>query len=139
MTDHAEPSAKTTPEYALMPAYGSRPKCCSLSHAWPPKSSRRQPVVRRSGGIDRLFKKNTQQGDGICIEITEDTVYIDIYVALKNDMIVRDVSREIQHEVRRAPSPKWSACRLAASTSTSKILIIRKRLRVRTASRLFEA
>jgi uncharacterized alkaline shock family protein YloU len=46
------------------------------------------------GGIDRLFKKNTQQGDGICIEITEDTVFIDIYVALQNDVIVREVSRK---------------------------------------------
>jgi len=54
------------------------------------------------GGVNRLFKKNIQQGDGLWIEITEDTVNIDIYVALKNDVIVRDVSREIQREVQRA-------------------------------------
>ena len=54
------------------------------------------------GGVNRLFKKNFQQGDGICIEVTEDAVFIDIYVALKNDVIVRDVSREIQREVQRA-------------------------------------
>lgn len=54
------------------------------------------------GGIDRLFKKNVQQADGICLEMTGETVYIDIYVALKNDVIVREVSREIQHGVQRA-------------------------------------
>ena len=54
------------------------------------------------GGIDRLFKKDSKQSDGILIEITDDTVYIDIYVALKNDVLVREVSREIQREVQRS-------------------------------------
>lgn len=54
------------------------------------------------GGVNRLFKKNIQQGDGLCIEFTEDAVYIDIYVALKNNVIVRDVCRDIQREVQRA-------------------------------------
>jgi len=54
------------------------------------------------GGVNRLFKKNFQQGEGLCIEFTDDVVYIDIYVALQPDVIVRDVCRDIQYEVQRA-------------------------------------
>jgi uncharacterized alkaline shock family protein YloU len=54
------------------------------------------------GGVNRLFKKNIQQADGLVIEFTEDAVYIDIYVALKSEVIVRDVCRDIQSEVQRA-------------------------------------
>ena len=54
------------------------------------------------GGVNRLFKKNIQQADGLVIELTEDAVYIDIYVALQNDVVVRDVCRDIQRSVQRA-------------------------------------
>lgn len=54
------------------------------------------------GGVNRLFKKNIQVGDGVSIEVTDDAVYIDIYVALKNDVLIREVGREIQREVQRA-------------------------------------
>ena len=54
------------------------------------------------GGVNRLFKKNIQQADGLVIEFTEEAVYIDIYVALQNEVIVRDVCRDIQYEVQRA-------------------------------------
>ena len=103
MTDHADHSAKTTPEYAPQASVRIAPEVLLTIARLTAKSV---PGVSRlcavPGGIDRLFKKNAQQGDGICIEMTEDTVFIDIYVALKNDVIVRDVSREIQREVQRA-------------------------------------
>ena len=103
MTDHAGPSAKTTPEYSPHASVRIAPEVLLTIARL---TAKKVPGVSRlcavPGGIDRLFKKNTQQGDGICIEITEDTVFIDIYVALKNDVIVRDVSREIQREVQRA-------------------------------------
>jgi uncharacterized alkaline shock family protein YloU len=54
------------------------------------------------GGVNRLFKKNFVQGDGLCIETSDEAVFIDIYVALKHDVVVRDVCREIQYEVQRA-------------------------------------
>ena len=54
------------------------------------------------GGVNRLFKKNVQQGEGLCIEIADEAVYIDIYVNLKHDVVVRDVCRKIQYEVQRA-------------------------------------
>jgi uncharacterized alkaline shock family protein YloU len=38
------------------------------------------------------------------IEIEDDIVYVDIYVILKNEVNVRDVSHNIQHEVSRAIS-----------------------------------
>ena len=103
MTDHAEPSAKTTPKYSPHASVRIAPEVLLTIARL---TAKKVPGVSRlcavPGGIDRLFKKNTQQGDGISIEITEDTVFIDIYVALKNDVIVRDVSREIQREVQRA-------------------------------------
>jgi uncharacterized alkaline shock family protein YloU len=93
MTDYSENVGKTTiaPEVLLTIARLTTKKI--------PGVSRLCPVP---GGVNRLFKKNIQQGDGICIELTEDAVYIDIYVALAHDVIVRDVSREIQREVQRA-------------------------------------
>jgi uncharacterized alkaline shock family protein YloU len=93
MPDYPDNLGKTTiaPEVLLTIARLTAKKISGVSRLCPVP-----------GGIDRLFKKNIQQGDGICIEITEDTVFIDIYVALKNDVIVRDVCREIQREVQRA-------------------------------------
>jgi uncharacterized alkaline shock family protein YloU len=93
MTDYPENEGKTTiaPEVLLTIARLAAKKI--------PGVSRLCPVP---GGIDRLFKKNTQQGDGISIEVTEGTVFIDVYVALNNDVLVREVSREIQREVQRS-------------------------------------
>jgi uncharacterized alkaline shock family protein YloU len=56
-----------------------------------------------SGGVNRLFKRGI--GEGVRIEIkADDSVYADLYVILKNDVNIRDVSREIQHQVARAIS-----------------------------------
>ncbi len=95
MTDYPENAGKTTiaPEVLLTIA--------RLTAKNIPGVSRLCPVP---GAVNRLFKKNVQMGDGICLEITENTVFIDIYVALKHDVIVRDVGREIQREVLRAIS-----------------------------------
>lgn len=55
------------------------------------------------GGVNRLFQRGI--GEGVRIEIREDeAVYADLYVILKNDVNVRDVSRKIQHKVARAIS-----------------------------------
>jgi uncharacterized alkaline shock family protein YloU len=54
------------------------------------------------GNVNRLFKKNIQQGEGVNIEIVDDAVYLDVYVALKQDVLVREAGREIQREVQRA-------------------------------------
>ena len=53
----------------------------------------------------RLLKSRRGQGDdGIHIEIQDDMVYADLYVILKHDVNIREVSRNIQHNVARAIS-----------------------------------
>jgi uncharacterized alkaline shock family protein YloU len=42
--------------------------------------------------------------DGVQVEVEDDTVYLDLYVILKSDVNVREVSRTIQQEVTRAIS-----------------------------------
>jgi uncharacterized alkaline shock family protein YloU len=53
--------------------------------------------------VNRLLKR-TQRREGVLIEVLDNMVYIDIYVILKNDVNVRDVSHNIQREVSRAIS-----------------------------------
>lgn len=53
--------------------------------------------------VNQLLKR-TQKREGVLIEVVDDVVYADIYVVLKNDVNVRDVSHNIQHEVTRAIS-----------------------------------
>lgn len=55
------------------------------------------PVV----GVNRIFKR-AQIQEGVQIEIIDDLVFIDLYVVLKHDVNVRDVSRNIQSDVARA-------------------------------------
>jgi uncharacterized alkaline shock family protein YloU len=53
--------------------------------------------------VNQLLKR-TQKREGVSIEVLDDVVYLDIYVILKNDINVRDVSHNIQNEVARAIS-----------------------------------
>ncbi len=53
--------------------------------------------------VNQLLKR-TQKREGVSIEVVDDVVYVEIYVVLKNDVNVRDVSHNIQHEVARAIS-----------------------------------
>jgi uncharacterized alkaline shock family protein YloU len=55
------------------------------------------PVV----GVNRIFKR-AQIQEGVKIEIIDDLVFIDLYVILKHDVNVRDISRNIQNDVARA-------------------------------------
>ena len=52
--------------------------------------------------VNRLFQPGS--GEGVSIEIKDDTVTIELYVILKQDVSLRDVSRAIQHDVARAIS-----------------------------------
>ncbi len=103
MTDQDDPVGKTPAEYPGSASVHIAPEVlltiARLTATQVPGVSR---LVNVPGSVNRLFKKNIQQGDGLCIEIEENSVNIDIYVALKNDVIVRDTSREIQREVQRA-------------------------------------
>lgn len=51
-----------------------------------------------------IFKKRGQARDGVKIDVSQDTVNVDIYVILQNDVNVREVSRNIQTDVARSIS-----------------------------------
>ena len=53
-------------------------------------------------GVSRLFRRGFR--DGIRIEVEDDTVYVDVNVILKNDVNIREVSRNIQGQIARALS-----------------------------------
>lgn len=52
--------------------------------------------------VERWFSKNIS--DGIKVIVENNVVYADVYVILKPDLNVRDVSRNIQSKVTRAIS-----------------------------------
>jgi uncharacterized alkaline shock family protein YloU len=62
-----------------------------------PGVSRMAPIP---GGVNRLFRRGS--GDGVRIETEENTVFADLYVTLKRDVNIREVSRNIQKQVARA-------------------------------------
>ena len=53
-------------------------------------------------GVNRLIKRG--YGEGVRINIKEDTVSADIHVILENEVNIRDISRCIQGDVARAIS-----------------------------------
>ena len=54
------------------------------------------------GGFDRIFKPGTDNGVQMTIE--DGIVYIDLYIILKKEFNIREVSRNIQIQVTRAIS-----------------------------------
>lgn len=52
------------------------------------------------GGVNRLFKRGS--GDGVRIEVRENVVTANLYLILKQHVNVREVSRNVQHQVARA-------------------------------------
>lgn len=61
--------------------------------------SRLAPVP---GGFDRLFRRGANEGVQMTVE--DEVVYIELYVVLKKDVNVREVSRNIQAQVARSIS-----------------------------------
>jgi uncharacterized alkaline shock family protein YloU len=52
------------------------------------------------GGVNRLFKRGT--GDGVQIEVRDNVVTANLYLILKQHVNIREVSRNVQHQVERA-------------------------------------
>ena len=52
------------------------------------------------GGVNRLFKRGI--GDGVRIEVKDNIVRADLYLILKQDVNIREVSRNVQNQVARA-------------------------------------
>lgn len=64
------------------------------------------PGVSRMGSVpasvDRLFQRG--YGEGVRIDIREEVVNIDLHLILLKDVNIRDISRQVQHNVARAIS-----------------------------------
>ena len=54
------------------------------------------------GGFDRLFRHGNH--DGVRCTIEDGIVYVDLYLVLKKDLSVREVSRAVQQQVARSIS-----------------------------------
>jgi uncharacterized alkaline shock family protein YloU len=52
------------------------------------------------GGVNRLFRRGS--GEGVRIEVEENTVSVDLYVELSRDIKVREVCAQLQSEITRA-------------------------------------
>lgn len=52
------------------------------------------------GGVNSLFRRGS--GDGVRIETQENTVFADLYFVVKQDVNIREVSRNVQKQVARA-------------------------------------
>ena len=57
-------------------------------------------MARVPGGVNRLFKRGI--GDGVRIEIEDNVVTANLYLILKQHVNIREVSRNVQHQVARA-------------------------------------
>jgi uncharacterized alkaline shock family protein YloU len=62
-----------------------------------PGVSRMAPI---SGGVNRFFRRGAS--DGVRIETQDNTVFVDMFLALKQNVNVREVSRNVQQQVARA-------------------------------------
>ena len=53
-----------------------------------------------TGGVNRLFKRGVS--DGVRIEVEDNTIVASLYLVLKPDVNIREVSRNVQQQVARA-------------------------------------
>ena len=91
MTGSDRPPGKTTVSPDVLVSIAK------LSALSVPGVSRMAPV---SGGVNRLFRKGANEG--VRIEVDDDTVFADMYLVLKEDVNIREVSRNVQQQVTRA-------------------------------------
>jgi uncharacterized alkaline shock family protein YloU len=52
------------------------------------------------GGVNRLFRRGLTEG--VHIETDENVANVDLYLILKNDVNIREISRNVQQQVARA-------------------------------------
>jgi uncharacterized alkaline shock family protein YloU len=57
-------------------------------------------MAQVTGGVNRLFKRGTN--DGVRIEVEDNTIVASLYLILKKDVNIREVSRNVQQQVARA-------------------------------------
>ena len=57
-------------------------------------------MAQVTGGVNRLFKRGIS--DGVRIEVEDNIIVASLYLILKRDVNVREVSRNVQQHVARA-------------------------------------
>lgn len=57
-------------------------------------------MAQVTGGVNRFFKRGVH--DGVRIEVEENVVVANLYLVLKKDFNIREVSRNVQSQVTRA-------------------------------------
>ena len=57
-------------------------------------------MAQVTGGVNRLFKRGIH--DGVRIEVEDNVVTADLYLILRQDVNIREVSRNVQQQVARA-------------------------------------
>ena len=57
-------------------------------------------MAQVSGGVNRLFKRGVH--DGVRIEVEDNVIVANLYLILKQDVNIREVSRNVQGQVARA-------------------------------------
>ena len=95
MTNSDRPPGKTTVSPDVLVSIAK------LSALGVPGVSRMAAVP---GGVNRLFRKGANEG--VRIEVEEDTVFANMYLVLKEDVNIREVSRNVQKKVARAIQEK---------------------------------
>ena len=61
-----------------------------------------QGLAPVAGGIGKLFKRGVTEG--VRVQIEDEIVYLDLYLILHQGVNVREVSRNVQHQVARSVS-----------------------------------
>ncbi|MCX6059534.1 MAG: Asp23/Gls24 family envelope stress response protein [Chloroflexi bacterium] len=89
MTENAQSKTTVSPDVLTTIA--------RLSALSVPGVSKLAPV---SGGVNRLLKRGA--GDGVRIEIEDNTVYADLHLIFQENVNIREVSRNVQQNVARA-------------------------------------
>ena len=57
-------------------------------------------MAQVTGGVNRLFRRGTN--DGVRIEVEDNVIVVSLYLILKKDVNIREVSRNVQQQVARA-------------------------------------
>ena len=57
-------------------------------------------MAQVTGGVNRLFKRGASEG--VRIEVEDNTIVAGLYLILKKDVNIREVSRNVQEQVARA-------------------------------------
>lgn len=89
MTETAQDKTTVSPEVLTAIA--------SLAALEAPGVSRLSPV---SGGVNRLFRRGIS--DGVRIEVKDHVVYVDLFLILKENVNIRETSRNVQQNVARS-------------------------------------